>query len=449
MINATLQLNISSSLSLTKSRNTLITAICHSSDMAQKTTSSTPRELRVATRIRQSYLLALSVIAAMSIAVFMVEYGTIKKFDSVATIVNTSGKQRMLSQRITIYGGKLASAPNEEAATPLAEEIIELRNLFESNHLKIMNLGAEYGGDDSLTDGSIKVYFGGRYMLDDRIRAFLENIDALLAAEPSDRAARLKPIEVATDGPLLIALDAAVTQFERDAKASIVGAVEVHLVMLCIVMLILLAELLLIFRPLANAVETRTRELREARDEMSHAALHDQLTGLPNRRLLNEILTTTLAQSQRMQKPMTVCHLDLDFFKAINDTHGHAVGDAVLQHAADLLRQTVRNSDFVARVGGDEFVVVDCLLGDENGAMVMANRIIEQLSKPFMVAGIECRIGASIGIAKYHPEDENLEAVMHRADIALYRAKELGRNRAVIYSAEAQETFEERMRIAA
>lgn len=404
---------------------------------------------RVAARIRHAYLFAVAVIATVSIGAFAVEHGATERFDNVAEIINTSGKQRMLALKILISSEKFATAPNESVAALRAENLGEHRETFVANHQKIMSMGAKYGGDDDLTEASLKIYYGGRYALDDQVRAMDQMVSALLEAEPYLRMTRFRPIEYAVNAGLIEALDAAVSQFERDAKVNVIVAARVHKMLLSIVMLVLIAELIFIFRPLARLVDEKTRALSQARDEMRNAALHDPLTGLANRRLLGEIMTTTMAQSKRVCRTMTVCQIDLDHFKAINDTRGHAAGDAVLKHVAVVLRDVTRGSDFIARVGGDEFVVVDTLLGDTNGALVMAQRIIERLSKPFDIEGEIYEIGGSVGIAQSDPNDDNAEAALHRADVALYYAKELGRGRAVIYSAEAQTFFDSRVQIAA
>ena len=405
---------------------------------------------RVVNRIRRAYLCALTIIAAVSIGVFMLERGAVERFESVANIVNTSGKQRMLSQRISIFAGKFAYANDAGTEMKMRETVSSMRDEFVLNHDRIMNMGVGFGSDDDeLSEGSLKIYYGGRYLLADRVRTFIENVDQLLLADPADRGALFNALEEEATTNLLVALDAAVTQFERDAKVKVMETVQLQLWMLAAIMMVLVSELVFIFRPLAKSVELRTQELREARDEMSHAATHDQLTGLANRRLLNEIQITTLAQSKRSKQPMTVCHLDLDYFKIINDTRGHAVGDAVLIHVAKTLKAATRASDFIARVGGDEFVIIDSMLGNTAGAEVMAKRIVERISRPFEIEGEMCKIGVSIGIAEHDPEDEDIEAALHRADIALYHAKELGRNQVVVYSDTAQETFEARTQKAA
>lgn len=173
--------------------------------------------------------------------------------------------------------------------------------------------------------------------------------------------------------------------------------------------------------------EDQHRELEKAHLRMENAALHDALTGLPNRRYLDQVLADMDAAPG--ETDVTVLHIDLDRFKDINDTLGHAAGDVILKHAAQALKLNVRGSDFVARIGGDEFVVVSRMPGSVEEHSDMASRLVEALSKPVDYEGHECRIGASIGIASRTDASEPVEQLLVDADIALYEAKRRGRNR--------------------
>lgn len=180
--------------------------------------------------------------------------------------------------------------------------------------------------------------------------------------------------------------------------------------------------------------EARNRELEAAKSRIEHNALHDSLTGLPNRRYLDDILKRNAARGYGGSGSIAVLHLDLDRFKQINDTLGHAAGDAMLIHASTVLRANCRTTDFVARIGGDEFVVV-CPAGEGNDDLgPMAERIINQMRKPVNYQGHQCRFGVSIGIAAGHGSDIDVGRLLVNADIALYRAKARGRNRFEYFS---------------
>jgi diguanylate cyclase (GGDEF)-like protein/PAS domain S-box-containing protein len=165
----------------------------------------------------------------------------------------------------------------------------------------------------------------------------------------------------------------------------------------------------------------------EALEQARHHALHDPLTGLPNRRLLAERLDRALALARREQGLVAVLCLDLDHFKGVNDTLGHRVGDRLLCAATERLAGLVRETDTVARVGGDEFTIVQIGATQPLDAEALCRRLIEDLSAPFVVEGEEVSIGISIGVAIADPDGPTADAVLQHADIALYRAKQDGR----------------------
>lgn len=173
--------------------------------------------------------------------------------------------------------------------------------------------------------------------------------------------------------------------------------------------------------------EMRNVELEAAKGRIEHNALHDPLTGLPNRRYLDQVLENLAAAGEGSDAALL--HIDLDRFKQINDTLGHSAGDAMLVHAARVLETNVRKTDFVARIGGDEFVVL-CLASPTNADLSgLAGRIIDEMRKPVSYDGHQCRFGVSIGIAVEQGEAADPKRLMVNADIALYRAKSRGRSR--------------------
>ncbi|MBX3532445.1 MAG: EAL domain-containing protein [Rhizobiaceae bacterium] len=184
----------------------------------------------------------------------------------------------------------------------------------------------------------------------------------------------------------------------------------------------------------ANTIaEARNAELEAAKASIEFNALHDSLTGLPNRRYLDTVLSGHAERFGHGERA-ALLHVDLDRFKQINDTLGHAAGDAMLVHAAQVLREIVGPRDFVARVGGDEFVVVLRRTGDLDhlrGRHLarLADSIVERMREPVMYQGHECRFGVSVGIAADTDAVADPTRLLVNADIALYRAKSRGRNR--------------------
>jgi diguanylate cyclase (GGDEF)-like protein/PAS domain S-box-containing protein len=175
--------------------------------------------------------------------------------------------------------------------------------------------------------------------------------------------------------------------------------------------------------------EARNAELESAKAHIEHNALHDSLTGLPNRRYLDDILRRHAQRCALNGRQLALLHIDLDRFKQINDTLGHAAGDAMLIHASEVLKANIRDDDFVARIGGDEFVVVCAGDGDTSVLTALADRIIATMRQPVAYQGHECRFGVSVGIAAETGAQVDPNRLLINADIALYRAKSRGRNR--------------------
>jgi diguanylate cyclase (GGDEF)-like protein len=197
-----------------------------------------------------------------------------------------------------------------------------------------------------------------------------------------------------------------------------------------------LVEVLLRRRAYALAmVDEQTETLRQRTEDLAHVAVHDTLTGLPNRVLLADRLEQGLRRTARTASSVAVLFIDLDRFKFVNDSRGHAVGDELLVAVGERLRSVVRSHDTVARFGGDEFVVV---CEDDHAAAQaarIAERIAEVLRDPVLTDGQEVFLGASIGIAVADSATDSPESLLRDADAAMYRAKERGRNRCEFFDA--------------
>ena len=172
---------------------------------------------------------------------------------------------------------------------------------------------------------------------------------------------------------------------------------------------------------------------KQAEKQIRQMAYHDSLTGLPNRKLFSDRLGIALTQAQRNKKEVGIAMLDLDNFKDVNDTLGHDVGDLLLKATAERLSAALRKGDTVARMGGDEFALILPDLKGVQDAIQVAQKIVESFRKPFLIDTHQLVVTTSIGIAVY-PDDGIDEGVLVKnADIAMYQAKEAGRNRCQIY----------------
>jgi diguanylate cyclase (GGDEF)-like protein len=176
-------------------------------------------------------------------------------------------------------------------------------------------------------------------------------------------------------------------------------------------------------------------KLRERHRRIRHQAFHDPLTGLPNRAQLDQRSTLALSQAQKQERSIAILFLDLDGFKRVNDSHGHASGDRLLQLVAARFGACLRPGDMLARIGGDEFAVLLENINDRAVITEIARRIIDAVGQPFVVEGVPARLGVSIGIA-VHPDDgAEVKTILQAADRAMYRAKVSGGNAYTFHSA--------------
>lgn len=168
-------------------------------------------------------------------------------------------------------------------------------------------------------------------------------------------------------------------------------------------------------------------ERREAERKIRLQANYDALTALPNRYMLDEYLEKSIALARRRNERMALMAIDLDRFKEVNDTYGHAIGDQVLQAAAKRMKACLRASDMLARQGGDEFIAVLQSVDFDATVGLVALRMIEEVSRPYQIAGHDISIGASVGIALLPDDGSRIDEILKHADSALYGAKHNGR----------------------
>lgn len=229
---------------------------------------------------------------------------------------------------------------------------------------------------------------------------------AVRLTQPADpRRRQLTVARLAVLGVALIA--APLTVLARGVDPSLVPALVGAV----------LVSLLVLWRISRLAVERQ-----EAHEQLRHAAGHDALTGLPNRRLILDRLAQSLARHARDQRPLSVMFIDLDGFKQVNDDRGHQVGDELLIGVARRLEELVRASDTVGRLAGDEFVLI-CEVTDTSAALALAERVALTLAQPYTVHGRQVRVGASVGLTLPSGTEADPEHVLRQADAAMYAAK--------------------------
>jgi diguanylate cyclase (GGDEF)-like protein/PAS domain S-box-containing protein len=186
-------------------------------------------------------------------------------------------------------------------------------------------------------------------------------------------------------------------------------------------------------------------EQKRAEEQIRHLAQHDALTELPNRMLLHDRIGQAIAQAQRTRGVLALLFIDLDRFKTVNDSLGHPVGDRLLKTVAERLGACTRGSDTIARIGGDEFVVLLSGLDQPEDARYVAQKVLDALAEPVTVTGHELKVTPSIGICAYPHDGEDAETLMRNADTAMYHAKQMGRNNYQFFTQAMNDAAQERL----
>ena len=181
---------------------------------------------------------------------------------------------------------------------------------------------------------------------------------------------------------------------------------------------------------------------KQDEEKIIYQANYDQLTGLPNRTLFMDRLTRRVLEGRRAKTSVGLMFIDLDGFKAINDTLGHDAGDVLLKSTARRLEKCVREADTVARLGGDEFTVIMPLIDNMEAAGIVAGRIIKSLAEPFDLNGREGRVSASIGISLLPAQADSASQLLHNADVAMYHAKHMGKANYQFYDSRLEATVQ-------
>lgn len=382
-------------------------------------------------RITIAYVLALSMIGLLSFGAHMFVLEVIIQQEKSSSVINLSGRQAMLSQRVAFFAGAYAIRGTEQNRNSMREAIDELATAHER-----LSHGDEGRGIPRPDSPQLQaLYFTPVTGIDSLVKTFLADAK-VLAAMQSDRhdlmgSSQYDRLVVLASSELLDQLSRAVQEYEHESNRTVARLRLTQDVMLAALGLILVLEALLIFRPLV-------RRLRKFALRLTQMAMHDSLTGLLNRRALADATSRLAALQQRGALPLSVLMMDIDHFKRVNDTHGHAVGDLALQHIAKLLQSFMRTEDCVARWGGEEFMVV--LTGTNLPAAAQAAERMRAsiAASPVPLPGQKALpLTLSIGISDWAPSDgDHFEAAVSRADSALYRAKAEGRN--IVRSQELQ-----------
>lgn len=398
------------------------------------------------------YVVAIGLIVALLVGSHVAHTMTLSETARDAGVINQSGRQRMLSQRILFLGTQLEISKDPQKIALLDETVTE----FENAHNELVTIAENSEALSDVFD------VGSPDGLDAKVRHYI-TVARQIIRSPAE-AQELHPLIEELQGlgtfELLRDLNTAVGLFEQDATGRAERLRQLQEATLILAILTIIFEGFLIFWPAQisinralNGLESQNRDiarsneaLKELTQRLSFAAHHDSLTGVANRKKLKEDLTRRLETVDHVSRKICVMHLDLDRFKEVNDTLGHPVGDAVLSRAAEIMALTVHDEDMVARVGGDEFVIVMDMpsAAGPNRAMAIAKTLIRRICEPMHLDDATVSVGTSIGIAFSNTNETEADLLIGNADIALYEAKRDGKGVARLFTQGMREGVEQR-----
>lgn len=406
--------------------------------------------------IKTGYWLALLIIAAMVIASFILLQQVMAAQQHNHTLLDIVSTQKALSQRIVFLASATGSASRDKQPA-LVAALKQATTEFETNYdLLLEQTGADPKSPARSDPKSIEsVLFAKPFHLDYFSVGLIANGQRLISSFESQLAAN----GAYKGGGERVNLDASVANATLSGYAALGQRIaafadersekllDLHRTLFYATIGVIVLVALFIFRPMSKAILRKTHELIDARNSMAFIAVHDGLTGLHNRTFLTDHFETLIKGAHRRRERLAVIQLDLDRFKQINDTLGHAAGDYVLVVTAQRMRDSCRASDLCARLGGDEFVMILNGAGGTEDINMLARRIIEQINEPIMFQGTTILPGASAGIAVYPIDADNAADLLVHADLALYSAKKLGGGSFSFFSEELRRELDHRKQL--
>ncbi len=399
--------------------------------------------MRAATLKRQ-YQFAIALIAALSIISFLTLQLLITTQLAAADLVNLSGRQRMLSQRIALLGVELVHAPQKQRQA-VWTNLQQTTLLMEDSADALLNGGPIDDPPENPVLPQLKsekirlIYLEQPERLRERTSAYLGHAKSLVAADANsltpDNPDAIALRKLAPE--LLVTLNKVVQIHTNESRQDVEQLQYFALAIMLVTLTALILICYLVFRPTVDLVEAEAKTLEQTNQQLYRLSSIDGLTGVANRRSFDEFLHHEWRRSLRESTPLSVIMADIDFFKAFNDSLGHQAGDECLKAVAGIISDGLkRPGDIVARYGGEEFVVV--LPGtDAPGALDVAEILraaVESLSLEHPSSAIGRYATISLGVASLIPDDEKTpENLVHQADQALYAAKNGGRNQVATY----------------
>ncbi|CDX20621.1 Diguanylate cyclase/phosphodiesterase [Mesorhizobium plurifarium] len=423
--------------------------------MSQQPVQSVSRKLILL--IKTGYWLALTIIAAMVIASFVLLQQLMAQQQHNHALLDIVSMQKALSQRI-VFLASATGAASRDKQPALVTALKQATGEFETNYDRLLReTGADPLSPARNDPKSIEyVLFSKPFHLDYFSVGLVANGDRLVSSFASQLGMQSDGYK--GDGDR-VGLDASVANATMSGYAALgqrisafadqksSNILDLHRTLFFATLGVIVLVALFIFRPMSNAILRKTRELVDARNSMAFIAVHDGLTGLHNRTFLTDHFDTLIKGAHRRRERLAVIQFDLDRFKQINDTLGHAAGDYVLVVTAQRMRDSCRASDLCARLGGDEFVMILNGAGTTEDIHALAKRILGEINEPITFQGTTIMPGASAGIAVYPVDADNAQDLLVHADLALYSAKKLGGGNFSFFSEELRRELDYRKQL--
>ncbi|MES0198244.1 EAL domain-containing protein [Mesorhizobium sp. M7A.F.Ca.US.010.02.1.1] len=406
--------------------------------------------------IKAGYWLALLIIAAMVIASFILLQQMMATQQHNHTLLDIVSTQKTLSQRI-VFLASATGAGSRDKQPALVSALKQATAEFETNYdLLLDQTGADPQSPAKLDPKSIEsVLFAKPFHLDYFSVGLIANGERLISAYESQFSGNggykgggeRVNLDASVANATLSGYAALGQRITADADDRSEKLLALHRTLFYATIGVIILVALFIFRPMSNAILRKTHELIDARNSMAFIAVHDGLTGLHNRTFLTDHFDTLIKGTHRRRERLAVVQLDLDRFKQINDTLGHAAGDYVLVVTAQRMRDSCRASDLCVRLGGDEFVMILGGAGGTEDINMLARRILAHINEPIVFQGTTILPGASAGIAVYPIDADNAQDLLVHADLALYSAKKLGGGNFSFFSEELRRELDYRKQL--
>ncbi|TWH34017.1 MULTISPECIES: EAL domain-containing protein [unclassified Aminobacter] len=404
---------------------------------------------RLIAKIKAAYWLALMIIVAMVLAAYVMLQSMMADHRRYEEVIALIGSQKALSQRI-VFLANAATLREPERTGPLVGLLRDATRQFETNNAWL----AQWV--DSVDAPQIKeIFYQQPFHLEffslnlvanaQRLIASLETMLGLRRSDGVYVGGRERAhLDESGANATLNGFEALETELQKQSRAGLDDMLKFHRYLFLATIGVICMIALFIFSPMAELIRRRTTQLVEARNAMAYLAVHDGLTGLYNRSFMREKFTNLIDETLSRDKQLAVVQLDLDRFKQINDTLGHAAGDYVLATTARRLKASCRPSDVCARLGGDEFLIVLPDAGTRSDIEGFVRRVLDRVNEPIVYKGSTIFSRASAGVAICPPDGIDPTVLVVHADLALYAAKKNGGSSVEFFSDELRQDLEHR-----